>query len=207
MSTFSKAEQSRTIELRGVRTHNLKGIDLDLPLGRLIVGHRRKRRRQEFAGLRHTLRRGPAPVRRDLLAIHQAVPRKARQARRRPDRAASRRRSRLASLMAATPAAARSARSPRSTTHLRRFTHARARSSAVTAALRSSLPHRRHCLEPSRRCPTAHATKSRFPLDVRPQTDTAALVRSLMAEGFTRASRQWAARGLLDRPSPRTTRR
>ena len=36
MSTFSKAEQSRTIELRGVRTHNLKGFDLDLPLGRLI---------------------------------------------------------------------------------------------------------------------------------------------------------------------------
>ena len=32
-----KAQLSRTIELRGVRTHNLKGVDLDLPLHRLIV--------------------------------------------------------------------------------------------------------------------------------------------------------------------------
>ena len=36
MSTPVKAQQSRTIELRGVRTHNLKGFDLDLPLRSLI---------------------------------------------------------------------------------------------------------------------------------------------------------------------------
>jgi excinuclease ABC subunit A len=35
-STFSPA-LAQTIRLRQVRTHNLKGIDLDLPLGRLIA--------------------------------------------------------------------------------------------------------------------------------------------------------------------------
>ena len=33
----SLAAPASTIRLRQVRTHNLKGIDLDLPLGRLIV--------------------------------------------------------------------------------------------------------------------------------------------------------------------------
>ena len=37
MSTLIKPRLARTIELRGLRTHNLKSIDLDLPLGRLIV--------------------------------------------------------------------------------------------------------------------------------------------------------------------------
>src|ERR1700732_845818 len=30
-------ENTRTIRLRGVRVHNLKGFDLDLPLDRLVV--------------------------------------------------------------------------------------------------------------------------------------------------------------------------
>ena len=37
MATPDKPHSSRSIELRGVRTHNLKGLDLDLPLDRLIV--------------------------------------------------------------------------------------------------------------------------------------------------------------------------
>jgi excinuclease ABC subunit A len=37
MSTLIKPHPSRSIELRGLRTHNLKGVDLDLPLGKLIV--------------------------------------------------------------------------------------------------------------------------------------------------------------------------
>ena len=36
MSTLFKAHESQVIELRGVHTHNLKGFDLELPLGRLI---------------------------------------------------------------------------------------------------------------------------------------------------------------------------
>src|SRR5947209_15473949 len=31
------ADDARTIRLRGVRVHNLKGIDLDVPLDRLVV--------------------------------------------------------------------------------------------------------------------------------------------------------------------------
>ena len=37
MSTTTSAPPASTIRLRQVRTHNLKGIDLDLPLGSLIV--------------------------------------------------------------------------------------------------------------------------------------------------------------------------
>ena len=37
VSTSKSAHVSRVIVLRGVRTHNLKGVDLDLPLHRLIV--------------------------------------------------------------------------------------------------------------------------------------------------------------------------
>jgi len=36
-ATGSMADDSRTIRLRGVRVHNLKGVDLDLPLHRLIA--------------------------------------------------------------------------------------------------------------------------------------------------------------------------
>ena len=37
MSTLVKPQPARAIELRGLRTHNLKSIDLDLPLRKLIV--------------------------------------------------------------------------------------------------------------------------------------------------------------------------
>ncbi|MGD0045169.1 MAG: hypothetical protein ABSE84_33015, partial [Isosphaeraceae bacterium] len=37
MADPSLAAPASTIRLRQVRTHNLKGIDLDLPLGKLIV--------------------------------------------------------------------------------------------------------------------------------------------------------------------------
>ena len=37
MSTTTSAPPASTIRLRQVRTHNLKGLDLDLPLGKLIV--------------------------------------------------------------------------------------------------------------------------------------------------------------------------
>ena len=37
VSTLIKPQQARAIELRGLRTHNLKSVDLDLPLRKLIV--------------------------------------------------------------------------------------------------------------------------------------------------------------------------
>ncbi len=79
-------DDSRTIRLRGVRVHNLKGVDLDLPLHRLVAFSGRQRVGQEFAGVRHALCRGATALRRDLLELYPAVPRTARQARRRPDR-------------------------------------------------------------------------------------------------------------------------
>ena len=53
------------------------------PAGR---GHRRVRLRQVLAGVRHGLRRGPAPLRRDVLAVRAPVPRPHGQAAGRPHR-------------------------------------------------------------------------------------------------------------------------
>ncbi len=50
--------------------------------------HRAVRLRQELAGVRHHLRRGPAPLRRVALGVRAAVPRPDGQARRRPHRGA-----------------------------------------------------------------------------------------------------------------------
>ena len=77
-------EQGRRIRLRGSGVHNLKGIDLDLPLDRLVVFTRRQRVGQELAGLRHAVCRGPAAVHRDVLEPTRASSSNARQARRRP---------------------------------------------------------------------------------------------------------------------------
>ena len=61
--------------LRGARQNNLKNLDLDIPLNELIVVTGRVRLGQVLAGVRHALRRRPAPLRRDLLALRAAVPR------------------------------------------------------------------------------------------------------------------------------------
>ena len=63
------------IRIRGARQNNLRNLDLDLPLGELIVVTGVSRLGQVLARLRHALRRGPAALRRDLLALRAAVPR------------------------------------------------------------------------------------------------------------------------------------
>ena len=86
MSTPIKPQPARTIELRGLRTHNLKGIDLDLPLGKLIVVTGVSGAGKSSLALDTLLCRGPAALRRDLLALYPAVPGEAGQTRRRPHR-------------------------------------------------------------------------------------------------------------------------
>ena len=63
------------IRIRGARQNNLRGLDLDMPLRQLVVVTGVSRLGQVVAGLRHGLRRGPAPLRRDVLAVRAAVPR------------------------------------------------------------------------------------------------------------------------------------
>ena len=74
------------IAVRGARVHNLRNVDVDLPRDRLVVITGPLRVRQVVAGVRHHLRRGPAPLRRVALGLRPAVPRADGEAGRRPDR-------------------------------------------------------------------------------------------------------------------------
>ena len=62
------------IRIRGARTHNLKNIDLDLPRDKLIVITGPVGLGQVVAGVRHDLRRRPAPLRRVAVGVRAAVP-------------------------------------------------------------------------------------------------------------------------------------
>ena len=57
--------EQKFIEIRGAREHNLKTIDVDIPRDKLVVITGLIRLGQVVAGLRHHLRRGPAPLRRE----------------------------------------------------------------------------------------------------------------------------------------------
>ncbi len=74
------------IKIRGARTHNLKNINARSAAQPADRDHRPVRFRQEFAGLRHALRRGPAPLRRVALGLRAPVPAVDGKARCRPDR-------------------------------------------------------------------------------------------------------------------------
>ena len=75
------------IRIRGARQNNLRGLDLDLPLGELIVVDRRVSGSGKSSLAFDTrLRRRPAPLRRDVLAVRAAIPRPHGQAAGRPHR-------------------------------------------------------------------------------------------------------------------------
>ena len=74
---------SDTIVVRGAREHNLRNVDLDAAARSADRLHRAVGLGQVVAGVRHDLRRGPAPVRRVAVGVRPAVPRPDGQARRR----------------------------------------------------------------------------------------------------------------------------
>ena len=74
------------IHVRGAREHNLKNVDVVIPRDSLTVHHRPVRLRQILAGVRHDLRRGPAPLRRVAVRLCAPVPRTDGQAGRRQHR-------------------------------------------------------------------------------------------------------------------------
>ena len=72
--------------MRGAREHNLKDVDRRLPARPAGRHHRAVRLGQVQPRLRHDLRRGPAPVRREPVRLRPPVPRTDGEAGRRPDR-------------------------------------------------------------------------------------------------------------------------
>ena len=104
------------IVIRGAREHNLRDVSLDLASGPADLLHRGLGLGQELAGVRHALCRGAAALRREPLELRPPVPGPDAQARGRPDRRASARRSRSSRRPAAATRGRPSARSPRSTT-------------------------------------------------------------------------------------------
>ena len=74
--------------VRGAREHNLKNIDLEIPRDKLVVITGLSGSGQEQPGLRHHLRRRPAPLCRVTLRLRPPVPGPDGEARRRPDRRA-----------------------------------------------------------------------------------------------------------------------
>ena len=72
-----------TLLIRGAREHNLRNVSLELPRDKLIVFTGLSGFGQVVAGVRHDLRRGPAPLRRVAVVVRPPVPRPDGQARRR----------------------------------------------------------------------------------------------------------------------------
>ena len=89
-----QASSASPIRLDGVRVHNLRSIDVEIPRNRLTVITGVSGSGQVVAGLRHALRRRPPSLRRVPVDLPAAVPRDGWRARPSSPRAACRRRSR-----------------------------------------------------------------------------------------------------------------
>jgi excinuclease ABC subunit A len=199
VSTLFKAQQSRTIELRGVRTHNLKGFDLDLPLRSLIsvtgvsgAGKSSLAFDTLFAEGQRRYVETFSPYTRQFLSKLD-----------KPDA------DKIGSIPPAIALGQRHGRySGRSTVASIADIHD---ALALLYARAGHVMCRNcgHLVEPASPTTVSRAIETwpegtwyeiAFPLDLRPETDTAALVRSLMAEGFTRL-RVNGEPDTLDRPA------
>ena len=69
------AFEAGDLVIHGARTHNLKNIDLSLPLGKLIIVTGVSGSGKVLAGLRHDLRRGAAALRGIALRVRPPIPR------------------------------------------------------------------------------------------------------------------------------------
>ncbi len=185
MSTLVKAEQSRSIEIRGVRTHNLKGFDLDLPLRSLI----------SITGVSGA---GKSSLAFDTLFAEgqrryvETFSPYTRQFLRKLDKPDA---DRIGSIPPAIALGQRHGRySGRSTVASIADIHD-ALALLYARAGRVMCRNCGHLVEPASPATVCRTIETwpdgtryeiAFPLDVRAETDIAALVQSLMAEGFTR---------------------
>ena len=185
MSTLVKLTQSRSIEIRGVRTHNLKGFDLDLPLRSLIsvtgvsgAGKSSLAFDTLFAEGQRRYVETFSPYTRQFLANWTSpTP---------TGSAAFRRQSPLASLTARTPAAARSR------------TIAEIHDALALLYARAGRVMCRNCghlVEPASPATVSRAIETwpdgtryeiAFPVDVRAETDAPLSCDRCKSEGFTR---------------------
>ena len=186
MSTTTSAPPASTIRLRQVRTHNLKGIDLDLPLGTAGRRDRRQRlaARARWPSTRSTPRASGATSRRS-----------------RPTPASSSRRS-----TSPTPTGSRAFRRPSRVAGRESVPSTRSTVGTI-AEIHDYLGllyrparrgRRRHCGHPVvpatprlvaraiDELPEGTRYEIGFPLEILPGVGPAAIVRSLAEDGFTR---------------------
>ena len=130
------------IVVRGARTHNLREHRRHHPARPAGGHHRAVGLRQVEPRVRHPLRRGPAPLRGVAVRLCAAVPRPAREARRRLRRGALARALHRAAQHRQEARAARWARPPRSPTTCGCSSRARASPSATSAACPSRTDRR-----------------------------------------------------------------
>ena len=186
---MKSAREPDFVEIVGAREHNLDDRSPRGPQAPARRLHRRQRLGQVEPRLRHPLRRGPAPLRRDAERVRAAVPRPARAPERRAPARASRRRSPSSRRAPRRTRARPSARSPRSTTTSASSTRAPASSTATSAARRVAAQSADEIAQRDpRACPRARSSTLVAPLVAHRKGEFRELFDDLKARGFARVA-------------------